>query len=187
MPIDAARAVIADAIAHRVFPGAAVEVGSADSPFWSEDLGRLTFDTDAPAVVRDTIYDLASLTKPIATATIAMDLTRAGSVHLEARVAEFFGEWRSRDREQVTIRDLLEHAAGLPARLVDQPPATRREFEHDICTIALEYEPRTKSIYSDLGVILLGFLLADAGGATLVTLLAKARAGIAGALFDDPG
>src|SRR6185503_11137948 len=61
------------------------------------------------------------------------------------------------------VRDLLEHASGLPARLVDAPPGTRREFEHDIGVIALEYPPRSASIYSDLGFILLGFLIADRG------------------------
>jgi CubicO group peptidase (beta-lactamase class C family) len=64
----------------------------------------------------------------------------------------------------VTVRDLLEHASGLPARLVDPGPEVRREFEHDICTIRLEYRPRALSVYSDLGFILLGFLAADRGG-----------------------
>src|SRR5262249_48639696 len=71
------------------------------------------------------------------------------------------------------IRDLLEHASGLPARLVDQPPPTRREFEHDICTIALEYNPRTQSIYSDLGFILVGFLLERVGQASLDRLFER--------------
>ena len=63
------------------------------------------------------------------------------------------------------MRDLLEHASGLPARLLDAPPQGRREFEHEICAMPLEYAPRTRSIYSDLGFILLGFLVADRGGA----------------------
>jgi CubicO group peptidase (beta-lactamase class C family) len=171
--IEAARRIVADAIAAGVFPGAAVEVGSINSLFWSEDLGRLTFDGDAPGVTHDTIYDLASLTKPIATTTVVMDLMGARSLRLDTPVAELFDEWRGRDREQVTIRDLLEHASGLPARLVDQPPATRREFEHDICTIALEYGPRTKSIYSDLGFILLGFLVERVGQASLDRLFER--------------
>ena len=68
------------------------------------------------------------------------------------------------------MQDLLEHASGLAARLVDPPPESRREFEHDICTLRLEYPPRSRSIYSDLGFILLGFLAADRGGAPLDTL-----------------
>jgi CubicO group peptidase (beta-lactamase class C family) len=171
--IDAARRIVADAIAAGVFPGAAVEVGSANGLLWSENLGRLGFDGDAPNVIHDTIYDLASLTKPIATTTIVMDLMGARSLCLDTPVAELFAEWRGRDREHVAIRDLLEHASGLPARLVDQPPATRREFEHDICTIALEYSPRTRSIYSDLGFILLGFLVERAGQTSLDRLFER--------------
>jgi CubicO group peptidase (beta-lactamase class C family) len=173
MSIDAARGVIAAAIARRVFPGAAVEVGGASGLLWSEQLGAQTFDAGARAVIHDTIYDLASLTKAIATATIAMELVRRDALQLEARVAAFFDDWIAVDREEVTVRDLLEHASGLPARLVDPPPGTSREFEHEICTIRLEYEPGTRSIYSDLGFILLGMLLERAGGAPLDALFER--------------
>jgi CubicO group peptidase (beta-lactamase class C family) len=70
----------------------------------------------------------------------------------------------------VTVRDLLEHTSGLSARLVDAPPKSRREFEHEICRMPLEYVPRTQAIYSDLDFILLGFLAADRGGAPLAEL-----------------
>jgi len=96
-----------------------------------------------------------------------MELVRTSAVRLEDRVSDFFDEWRGVDREAVTVRDLLEHASGLSSRLLDAPPEGRREFEHDICTMPLEYSPRTQSIYSDLGFILLGFLAADRGGAPL--------------------
>jgi CubicO group peptidase (beta-lactamase class C family) len=69
----------------------------------------------------------------------------------------------------VTVRDVLEHASGLPARLLDAAPLGRREFEHEICAMPLEYAPRTRSIYSDVGFILLGFIAADRGGASLET------------------
>jgi len=140
---------------------------------WSDAIGTLTFDAGAAPATQTTIFDLASLTKPIATTTVIMELVRTGAVSLDARVAEFFTDWRGDDREAVTVRDLLEHASGLPARLVDQPPATRREFEHEIGAIKLEYVPRTRSIYSDLGFLLLGFLAADVGGAPLDVLFER--------------
>jgi serine-type D-Ala-D-Ala carboxypeptidase len=167
MSIERARQLIVDAIAARTFPAAAVEVGTSDGLLWSEQHGRLTFDANAPPALHDTIFDLASLTKPIATATVAMDLVGSGRLRLDARVGDIVDDWRAVDRDEVTIRDLLEHASGLPARLVDAPPGTRREFEHEICAIKLEYEPRSRSIYSDLGFILLGFLLERVGGAPL--------------------
>lgn len=173
MSFDDARAVVARAIDARTFPAAALEVGTAAGPIWSDAVGTLTFDAGAAPASRATIFDLASLTKPIATTTVIMELVRSGALSLDARVAEFFTDWRGDDREAVTVRDLLEHASGLPARLVDQPPDTRREFEHEIGTIKLEYPPRTRSIYSDLGFLLLGFLAADVGGAPLDALFER--------------
>jgi len=166
---DAALKVVEDAIAARIFPAAAIEVGDSRGPGWSDGLGRLSFEPGARTATIDTPFDLASLTKPIATATLAMELVGAEVLHIEEPLTAFFDDWRGADREAVTVRDLLEHASGLPARLVDPPPGTRREFEHDIGAIPLEYAPRSASIYSDLGFLLLGFLIADRGRLPLAT------------------
>jgi len=164
---SAAALAIEDAIDAGVFPAATVDVGSSEGTLWSRAFGSLTFDDRRAAVSVDTPFDLASLTKVIATTSIAMSLVAAGALRLDQRIAELLPEWRGADREEVTVADLLEHASGLPARLVDVPPTGRREFEHDICTMPLEYAPRSTSVYSDLGFILLGFLLADVGRASL--------------------
>jgi CubicO group peptidase (beta-lactamase class C family) len=158
--VDDARRVVEDARTAGVFPAATVEVGSSAEVFWSEAFGTSLH----------TPFDLASLTKAVATTTVVMELVQVGALRVHEPVSALFGEWRGADRDGVTVRDLLEHASGLPARLVDAPPLGRREFEHDICTIALEYAPRTKSVYSDLGFILLGFIAADRGGAPLADL-----------------
>src|SRR4051812_31408616 len=113
--------LLEDAIGRRVFPAAGAEVGSARGTIWRAAFGGLTFDAAAPSTTDRTLFDLASLTKPIATATIAVDLIRAGALALDERVAAFFPEWRGEDREGVMVADLLEHASGLPARLLDQP------------------------------------------------------------------
>jgi CubicO group peptidase (beta-lactamase class C family) len=185
-----ARAVIERAIGAGTAPAAAIEVGSSSRVMWTDAFGTMTFDPGSPRAAAGTIFDLASLTKPIATTTVLMALVRAGSVSLDEPVAAFFEDWRGVDREMVTVADLLEHASGLPARLVDRPPATRREFEHEIGTIALEYAPRTRSIYSDLGFILLGFLAADRGGAPLDVLferiMARLRADTAATRANGP-
>ena len=170
---DAARQVVGEAIRTRVFPAATLEVGGSAGPIWRDALGTLTFEPGASASTLDTPFDLASLTKPMATTTVVMELVRTGGLRLDEQVSAFFPDWRGVDRAAVTVRDLLEHASGLPARLVDLPPETRREFEHEIGTIALEYAPRSASIYSDLGFILLGFLAADRGGAPLAEQFAQ--------------
>jgi serine-type D-Ala-D-Ala carboxypeptidase len=163
---DGARRVLERAIAAGTFPAAAVEVGSTAGALWQDAIGALTADPLLAAAI-DTPFDLASLTKVLATTTVVMQLITTDRLRLDDRVAAFFEDWRGADRVSVTVRDLLEHASGLPARLVDPPPATRREFEYEICRIALEYEPRTRSIYSDLGFILLGFIAEQRGGASL--------------------
>ncbi len=167
--IDAARVVLRQAIDDKVFPAAAVEVGDATGPLWREPFGQLTFEPDAQPAGDDTIFDLASLTKPMATASLAMQLLSSGAFSLDDPLGSYFPEWRGGDREAATIRDLLEHSTGLSARLVDQPPESRREFEYEICRLRLEYRPGERSVYSDLGFILLAFLLEDRGSASLAT------------------
>ena len=152
-----ARDVLLRAVAAGVFPTASVDVGNSAGPIWQ----------DAIATSFDTLFDLASLTKPIATGSVVMRLVGDKRIALDDRVADSFKEWLGPDRESVTVRDLLEHASGLAARLVEPPPSGRREFEHEICRMRLEYAPRAQSIYSDLGFILLGFLAADTGDAPL--------------------
>jgi CubicO group peptidase (beta-lactamase class C family) len=167
MATDEARRVLLDAIDARVFPSAVVRVGSSAGLLWRDRLGTRTFEADAAPVTHTTRYDLASLTKPMATTTVVMDLASRGALRLDEPLAACFSEWRGADRESVAVRDLLEHSSGLPARLVDPPPAGRREFEHDICTMPLEYAPRTRAVYSDLGFILLGLLSEQRAGCSL--------------------
>ena len=164
---DAVAVIVSQAVEARVFPGAAAEVGSSHGVLWRRAWGRLTFDTGSAVTDVDTPFDLASLTKVLATTSVLMRLNADGKLRLDEPIATSLREWRGTDREDVTIRDLLAHASGLPARLVDASPVGRRELEHDICTMPLEYPPRTQSMYSDLGFILLGFLAEDRGGASL--------------------
>jgi CubicO group peptidase (beta-lactamase class C family) len=156
------------AIERHVFPAAVIEVGSVEDVVWREAFGRLTYADDAPETTIETIFDLASLTKILATAPLLMRALDAGRLRLEDRVADLLPLWRGADREAVTIADLLEHASGLTAYLpFFRDHQGRPDFERAICTMPLEYLPRTQSIYSDLGFILLGFILEDVNRAPL--------------------
>lgn len=157
-----AAAILRKAIAARAFPAAAVQVGRGDGPLWTDAFGRLTYDPEAPEATPGTVFDLASLTKVVATATLAMRAADDGRLGLDAPVREYLRGWRGRDREAVTVRDLLAHASGLTAYLPFYRDCTgRHEFEHAICALPLEYPPRTRALYSDLGFMLLGFILED--------------------------
>jgi CubicO group peptidase (beta-lactamase class C family) len=167
--VQRARAVLESAIQSRVFPGASVEVGTATEPVWHAAIGTLTYDplpeSEAPAAVaRDTIYDLASLTKVLATATIAMRAVEQGTIALDDRVEEYLPEWSAADRRSVTVRDLLSHAAGLPAhRPYYRDLAGEDAFVAAISAEPLEYQPASRSVYSDLGFILLARILGRGG------------------------
>ena len=167
-PFADAAAMLREGIAARSFPAASVEVGRASGPVWSQSFGTLTYEPDSPAVTGATIFDLASLTKVISTTALVMRAVDAGALGLEDHVAAWLRGWRGADRADVTIRDLLLHASGLPAYLpFFRNCAGRAEFEAEICAVALEYPPRSQSIYSDLGFILLGFILEDSASGCL--------------------
>lgn len=163
-----ARRVLEDGRASRVYPAAVAEAGSSAGVGWRHATGRLTFDEDAPAVFAGTIFDLASLTKVIAATTVAMGLVERGLLDLDRPLRECLRGWDAGDRRAVRLADLLEHAAGLPAWAPLFESCTGREaFSRAIAAIDLEYVPRTRSIYSDLGFMLLGFIIEDAGSAPL--------------------
>ena len=158
----AAARILDNAVDAGVSPAAVAEVGTASDCLWQHATGRLTYAADSPPATVDTVFDLASLTKVIATTTLAMRHIDAGLTPLELPVAAGLRTWRGTDRDRVTVRDLLEHASGLTAHLpFYRDHVGRAEFEPAICRLPLEYEPRSQSVYSDLGFILLGFVLAD--------------------------
>jgi CubicO group peptidase (beta-lactamase class C family) len=149
----------------RAFPAAVVEVGSRSEVVWRQAFGRLDADPDSQSTQDDTIFDLASLTKVIATTSLVMRLVDEGALALNHLIGRWIPEWRGRDREDVTIRSLLTHSSGLTTWLPFYRDYTgRQEFQHAICSLPLEYPPDSQEIYSDLGFMLLGFIVEDAGG-----------------------
>jgi CubicO group peptidase (beta-lactamase class C family) len=154
--------LLEEGVAARAFPAAVIEIGRAPGVVWRDSFGALTYDADAALTVPETIFDLASLTKVIATTTLVMRALDEGRLRLDDPVAQSIPEWRGVDRESVRIRDVLAHAAGLTAYLPFFRNLTGRpEFQGAIAELPLEYAPRSQSLYSDLGFILLGFILED--------------------------
>ena len=172
--IATATRLIESALERRVFPAAVAEVGDEAGVLWSGAFGTLTFESDVAATT-SSIFDLASLTKPIATTSVILQLGADHLLSLQERLARCIPAWSGDDRDGATVQDLLEHASGLPARLVDAPHSTRVEFEHDICTLPLEHPLRSRALYSDLGFLLLGFLAADRGMSSLDHLFRRVR------------
>jgi CubicO group peptidase (beta-lactamase class C family) len=161
------------------YPAAVVEVGARDGLLWRQPFGRLDGDPASAATEEDTIFDLASLTKVIGTTSIVMRLVDEGTLSLDDRVAEWIPAWRGHDRESVTVRSVLAHSSGLTGWLpFYRDHKGRADFQHAICTLPLEYPPNAQSIYSDLGFMLLGFLIEDAGGPSFERQVNELIAGV---------
>lgn len=164
----AARAVIDRGLADRAFPAAAVNVGGARGVRWRQAFGRLTYADAAPPCHLETIFDLASLTKVIATTPLAMIHVAAGRLALDTRVTEVLPGWADAGRRDVTVRHLLDHSSGLPARIPAWQQVTgRTAFARVMAETPLDRPPGTASVYSDVGFILLGLVLEKIGAAPL--------------------
>jgi CubicO group peptidase (beta-lactamase class C family) len=160
--------VLDRARADRAFSAVSAEIGRSNGPIWTHTGGTLGFERGAAAVDAETIFDLASLTKVLATTTIALRLAARRLLDPDATVRSVMREWTAGDRAHVTLRDLLEHSSGLAAyreyfRAISGPMA----YAAAIAAEPLEYAPRQRSLYSDLGFMMLGFAVERIGGQTL--------------------
>lgn len=132
--------------------------------------GRFTYDTDSPAVIPETIYDLASVTKAVATTTMAMILYERGELDLEMPVRNVVPEFAGDDprRDEVTIHMLLAHSSGLPAyEKLFLHAGSRDELLRAAFETPLAAEPGSQAEYSDIGFIILGEALARIAGHVL--------------------
>jgi CubicO group peptidase (beta-lactamase class C family) len=163
--------VLDRAVTDHAFPGGVLAVGY-QGELSVHPFGRQTYDAKSPAVGRDTIYDAASLTKPVVTTTLVAMQVEGGRIALDLPVARYIPEWNdgpnSDWRKAVTVRNLLTHSSGLPAHKdYFLTLHSKREFITAMCKEPLEYAPGTKTIYSDLGFILLGEILERVTGKTV--------------------
>jgi len=151
------------------FPGAAVVIGRQGVAVWRRGLGTLGWDSASPEVTTDrTIYDLASLTKVVATTTAAMILYDEGKLSLDTKVADvipgFAGKWK----DEVTVRHLLTHRSGLPAGRelwrITRSPGDARQV---VLETKLAYRPGRYFEYSDLGADVLGWVIEAVSGQPL--------------------
>ena len=162
-------------IEKKAFPGAVVAVGREGALVHLKAYGRRTYDADASAMTVDTMFDLASLTKVIVTTSMAMMMVDEGRLDLDRPVRDFFPKFTGGSKEKITVRHLLTHSSGIDwwAPLYKEAH-TMPEYLNRIIPMELKYEPGTKSVYTDLGVMMLGEILERVSGTDLNTF-AKQR------------
>jgi CubicO group peptidase (beta-lactamase class C family) len=154
-------ALLESSILDRVTPGASLAVTHQGRLIAWQAVGHFTYDENAPHVRQETVFDLASVTKAVATTTIAMLLYERGLLRLEAKVRDFFREFHDHGKPDVTIAMLLSHSSGLPAyEKLFLRCHSREELIAAAAASPLAYPPGARSEYSDLGFLLLGEILA---------------------------
>ena len=158
----AAYRVLQEAIEARAFPGCAFGVLAGGQVALQDALGRFTYEEDAPAVTAETVFDVASLTKVVATTAAAMLLEQRGQVDLDTPLGELLpgfvaGRGAGDPARHVNLRHLLAHSSGLPGYVELFRKATTPEALLRACLeLPLQAEPGARAEYSDPGFILLG-------------------------------
>src|SRR5713226_6350482 len=166
--------VVERGIADKAFPGATLAVGYRGKVA-IHAFGKLSYDAKAAATAPATKYDIASLTKVVATTTLVAKLAEgdfAVPLDLDAKIERYLPEWASGPnaewRHRVTVRHLLTHTSGLPPfKEYWRTSKNKQDTLTKIFAEPLEYEPGTKEIYSDLGIILMAEIIERLTGRTL--------------------
>ena len=185
--------LVLDGMRRGAYPGGALVVGRHDTILFAKGYGHLTWSASSPAVDPDsTLYDLASLTKVVATTTALMLLVERGAVRLETTVATYLPELRGAGTADITIRQLLTHTSGLRADIPD-PELKAIPDSAALMERVLRETPRvapgTRVIYSDLNAILLGEVIRRVTGEPLDAFAAReifAPLGLQQTLFRPP-
>ena len=164
--------IVGRAIRAGGFPGASVVIGRRGASVFEHGFGSLSWSNKAPVVASRTIYDLASLTKVVATTTAMMILFDEGKIRLDDPVVKFIPGFSGGAKDDITVQQVLEHRSGLPAgrelwRIAMTPEAARQA----VIESPLECNPGRCMIYSDLGPDLLGFVVEAVTGQRLDAFL----------------
>ena len=165
--------VMANAIDARGFPGAAVIVGRHGSIVWERGYGTLGGGSATAVDPERTLYDLASLTKVVATSAAAMVLVDKGRLRLDDRVGRWIPQFAKGEKSRITIRHLLTHRSGLPPgrELASGDP---RESRRLVLRTPLMATPGERFAYSDLGPIVLGLVIERITGEPLDRFVRRA-------------
>jgi CubicO group peptidase (beta-lactamase class C family) len=167
---SAAYRLLENAVADHAFPAASVAVTHNGKLLALRALGRFTYEPTSPQPTSDTLFDLASLTKILATTAMAMILYERGLLDLEMPIISIVGEFSGEDprRDEVTLRMLLAHSSGLPAyEKLFLRAHSRDELLAAAFSTPLANDPGSHAEYSDIGFIALGVALERLADETL--------------------
>lgn len=164
--------LIEKAISDSAFPGAVLLVSKDEKIMHEKAYGNYTYQQKSSKMKASTIFDLASVSKVVGTTSAAMMLIDQGKMNLDDKVSKYLPEFGNNGKENITIRNLLLHNAGLaPFKKYYDVYSTSEEVVNDIMNLAPEQEPGSKYVYSDLGMITLQRVMEKVSGKSLDNFL----------------
>lgn len=160
--------LIDEAIARGEIPGAVLLVGRGDEIVYEKAYGSRALKPERVPMTADTIFDLASLSKPVGCATSVMLLVERGKIDPKERVAKYLPEFAANGKENVTVEQLLMHRSGLiPDNPLDDYKDGPAEAIKRVMALKPQSTPGTKFAYSDVNYIVLGELVKAVSGKPL--------------------
>lgn len=162
--------LIEDGIRSQAFPSAVLVVGNSKGIIYQNAYGRLTYGEESEATTLRTIYDLASVTKVIATTAAVMQLYDAGKIDLNAPVYQYIPEFGNNGKNDITVYNLLVHNSGLTAWTPfyqDPNMDSPQKVKDAIYNCAKEYDTGSRTLYSDYNAFLLGEIVERISGQKL--------------------
>ncbi len=167
-PLTVVDNIVRSAIRDEQVPGAVVLVEHDGQVIYRKAIGERALEPRREPMTADTIFDLASLTKVVATTTAVMQLVQSGEIRVNEPVAKYIPEFAENGKEEITIRDLLTHYSGLPEDLDLSQPWEGRETALRMAYAEKPiYPPGSRFLYSDINFIVLGALVERVSGMPL--------------------
>lgn len=160
--------IVQSGISQRYYPCAQLIIGNQNGIIYEKTYGNYTYEANSASPDIYSLFDLASVTKVIATTSAIMVLYEKGLINLDDKVAKYIPEFDNNGKSGITIKNLLLHNSGLKAWIpFYKYYKTKDEVLNAIYNITLEYNPETKFVYSDLNAILLGLIVEKVSGKNL--------------------
>ncbi|QDT11264.1 Penicillin-binding protein 4* [Planctomycetes bacterium K23_9] len=166
--------LVSAAIADGQTPGAVVVLANADKVLYASAFGDRQVQPTVEPMTLDTVFDLASISKPVGTATSVMVLVDEGKIDVNEKVATYLPEFGQHGKDEITVDQLLVHTAGLI------PDNALGDYQHGIdeawdriCNLKLRSAPGEKFAYTDVGFIVLGKLVQKISGRRLDAFAAE--------------
>ena len=166
--LQAIERLVHDGLSAKRMPGCVILIGRKGSIVYERAFGYRQLVPEKVPMTVDTVFDMASITKPVATATSVMVLFEQGRIRLRDGVSTYLPTFGEHGKQSITVHQLLTHQAGLiPDNSIQDYDGGQNVAFENIHRLKTHYEPGTKFVYSDVGFVVLGELIEKQGGLTV--------------------